>query len=192
MDNLEVADVRAVRFWTKYVENPDGTMREVDWVEYARKGDAKYQITPEAIKRLPPAVMRAVASEYNAWKAGKAPVLNGTPLDVWTGLDAGQIEVLRSRDVRTLEDLASLTDGQAERVPLPGMLHLRQGAKRFLDARSGAKVENELARKDAEIEALKLKMEELAALVQGRDHDEEPVKRRPGRPRREADDAEAA
>ncbi len=191
MDNHEVADVRAVRFWTKYVEDKNG-IREVDWVEYARRGDAKYQVTPEAIKRLPVAVFRAIEQDYKSWKAGREPVLHGTPLDVWTGLDAGQIDALRSKDIRTLEDLASITDGQAERVPLPGMQSLRLGAKRFLDARSGTKVEVELAKKDDEIAALKAQMEALAAMVEGRDHDDEPVKRRPGRPRKEDADAEAA
>ena len=187
----EVADIRPVKFWTKYVPTEDG-FREVDWVEFARRGEAKFQTTPMAIKHAEREIQIWPVLEpyYRAWKDGRKAELNGTALNAWMGLSEEQIEVLKSRDTHTLEDLASLSDALCAKIGLPGIQNLKAGAKRFLDGLAGNKIDHALSEKDAQIAALQAQMADLMALV-GRDPAEEPVTRRPGRPRKDAE-AEAA
>lgn len=187
----EVSDIRPVRFETRYVRNEDGTMREVHWVEYARRGDAKYQVTPARIKdiKTAPGLWEPLRPHYEAWLKGQTLDVSGTPLAAWAGLTREQIEVIKVNDVHSVEDLANLSDGQRDRIGLPGMVSIQQGARRFLAAQSGTKVESALAEKDAQIAALQAQMDALMEAL-NRDNDEEPVKRRPGRPRKE--DAEEA
>ena len=187
----DVADIRPVKFWTKYVPSEEG-LREVDWCEYARRGEAKYTTTPDAVSRLrkAPGIWAALEPHYDAWKNGRQTVAGGTPLDAWAGLSVEQIEILKQNDTRSLEDLSSLTDALVSKIGLPGLINLRAGAARFLAGLSGAKVENALAEKDAQITALQAQMADLMALMGQPQEDaggdaEEPVRRKPGRPRRE-------
>lgn len=186
---MEAADIRPVRFETRYVRNEDGTMREVDWVEYARRGDAKYQVTPARIRDIQkiPGLWAPLQAHYEAWKRGQSIVDDGgTPLAAWAGLTREQMEVIKAADVHSVESLAGLTDSQRDRIGLPGMVSIQQAAKRFLDSRSSAKVETALAQKDEEIAALKAQMEMLMEAMQGQaGNEEEPRRRGPGRPRKE-------
>lgn len=188
-----IADIRPIKFWTKYVQNPEGGLREVDWVEFARRGDAKYTTVPMSIKQASAdrQIWPALEPHYTAWKNGRKVAIDGTALDAWAGITAEQIDVLKVNDVHTLEDLVKLTDAQRERIGLPGLLDIQRGAQRFLTGLSGGKVETALAEKDMQIQALQQQMADLMALM-GKDNDEEPVKRRPGRPPRASEGAEAA
>lgn len=193
---MEVADIRPVKFETRYVRNEDGTHREVDWVEYARRGDAKYQVTPARIRDIQkiPGLWEPLRPHYEAWRRGQSYVDDGgTPLAAWAGLTREQMEVIKAADVHSVESLAGLSDSQRDRIGLPGMVSIQQAAKRFLDSRSSAKVETALAQKDEEIAALRAQMEMLIESMAPRGDDEEPARRRgPGRPRKEESAQDAA
>lgn len=186
---MSEADIRPVKFWTAYVPSGEGSgLREIDWVEYARRGEAKYTTTPMRIKDAErnSQIWPTLEKFYRAWKDGKKIVDNGTPLDAWVGLSAEQIEVLKFHDCHSLEDLAALTDAHRSKIGLPGLNGIQQGAARFLTGLSGNKVEVALAEKDQQIAALQAQMEQMAEMIASKmDADEEP-KRGPGRPRKDA------
>ena len=186
------ADIRPVKFWTKYVPSDDG-LREVDWCEYSRRGEAKYTSTPDAVSRLmkAPGIWSVLEPYYEAWKNGRKHVSGGTPLDAWAGITSEQIEVLKQHDTHTLEDLATLPDALVNKIGLPGLANLRAGAGRFLTGLAGNKVESALAEKDVQIATLQAQMADMMELLQQQPSGEEPPRRGPGRPRKDAD-AEAA
>ena len=72
----------------------------------------------------------------NQWaafeKSREAPV-EGTPLDEWAGVTRSQVMEMGSFHVRTVEQLAGLSDAQLAKVVPMGGHALRQKAQRFLD-----------------------------------------------------------
>jgi hypothetical protein len=205
------------RFWTAiepekvvdektgaYVET--GKMRQVDWVEYGPLGSADRTRIPEKVARLSrvaehtgtneaaklaQGIWETIRPHYESWKAGRETPLDGTPLAVWNGVTPEIADFLRSKQVRTVEELAALTDTHITRFGMPGLRDIINQAKRFLagaDTRAAAtkiaSVEEENARLKADLDELKRLM-----LEQMREEDEAPVKRGPGRPRKQEEAA---
>lgn len=185
------ANIRPIKFWTVYVPSGEGAgLREVDWVEYARRGDAKYTTTPLPIKHAQKntQIWPVLEPYYTAWKEKREYKGNGTPLDAWAGVTPEQIEVLKYHDCSSLEELIALTDAHKTKIGLPGLTALQQGAQRFLTGLSGNKIEIALAEKDQQIEALKAQMDQMAELMAAKldaAEGDEP-RRGPGRPRKDA------
>lgn len=180
--------VRAVKFWTKYVPQPDGTTKGVDWVEYAPRGKAKYSTIPEAIPRLQKdrsGLWEALQPAYDAWKRGQEIPTNGTPLAAWPGVSVEQAEMLRTADCRTVEEVAELTDAIMQRIGLPGLRDIRTNAQAFLTSKDGSKVASALAQKDEQIAALQAQMQDLMDLITKPGEADEP-KRGRGRPPKDA------
>lgn len=184
------ARIRPLKFYTKYVQELDGTSRGVDWCDFAPIGNAKYSVIPEAISRLKKSTdgkWEAIRPAYEAWKKGQEIPLSGLPLAAWAGVTTEQVEVLKLHDVRTVEELRDLTDGQMQRVGLPNIRAIRDAAKAWEAAKDSRKVEAALLEKDAEINLLKEQMADLMALLKPAQPEpmsaEEPAKRGPGRPR---------
>lgn len=202
------------RFWTAiepekvvdektgaYVET--GRMREVDWVEYGPLGSADRTKIPDKVARLAKvqdhtgtneaakharAIWDYVQPHYEAWKAGRETPLHGTSLAAWNGVTPEIADILRTRQVRTVEEVAALTDTHVTRFGIPGLRDIIAQAKRFIegaDARSAsakiASVEEENARLKADLDEVKRLL-----LEQMRQEDEAAQpKRGPGRPRKE-------
>lgn len=119
---------------------------------------------------------------YEAWKAGQDLPVHGTPLAAWSGLTSEQVEVLRSTGLRTIEELANATESIITRTPLPNMRSIVAQAKMFLDSRDQSRVVADLARKDAELEAMRAQLEEMKELMLSKFNDDEAPRK--GRPRR--------
>lgn len=194
------------RFWTEYAPDPADAaqLREIDWVEYAPLGSSDRSRTIERVSRLGklnplapdnPASVYAharwatIGPMYQAWKDGRTLTVDGTPLAAWAGVSPEQAEALTMRSVVTVEQLAELTDTHIQRLGIPNLRSIIQAAKRYLESRDGVRVAAELAKRDEQIEDLKAELAELTAMIRGNDA---PAKRGPGRPRKAADEAEAA
>lgn len=111
---------------------------------------------------------REYAAQYNAWKSGQdQTAASGTMLEKWPGVTKSQVEELKHFKIRTVEQLAELSDGNASRMG--PILSLRQKAKDFLEQAKGnaplEKMRNELQSRDNEIETLKRQVAELAAMA---------------------------
>jgi len=131
--------------------------------------------------------------QYADWKDGLDKPREGTPLEEWPILTKGQVEELRFFHLTTVEDLANLSDTNAQKFA--GINGLRRQALAFVEqAKEGAasaKLASELEQRDNEIAALKQAVAEQGALIQGLQAQRatapelEPQKRGPGRPRKE-------
>lgn len=92
---------------------------------------------------------RRFARQYADWKAGRqGENADGTPLAAWPMVTKSQVEELRFFGVQTVEQLASLSDGNAQRFS--GIQKLKQQAGDFLAA---AKDASHLTKMRAELDA---------------------------------------
>lgn len=187
-----IASVKALKFWQKFTpDGPEGELRAVDWVEFCPTGEQKYSIIPEAVARLQKrtdGVWEAIQPAYDAWKSGLEIPLHGTPLAAWPGVTTEQADVLKANGIRTVEEIAALTDAQITRVRLPGMRELKVQAMAYDAAKGNRSVEAALSKKDEEIEALRQQMADMMALLS---NGGEAPKNKGGRPRKDrSDDAE--
>lgn len=87
-------------------------------------------VTPEIKERWP--------AQYAAWKAGQdQETAGGWPLEKWPGADVAQVETLREHRVRTVEQLAGMSDANLSKLG-PGWRPMRQAAQDFLKAAESA------------------------------------------------------
>ncbi len=189
--------LRIVKFETRYVPKepmkPDLGVKEVDYVITAPRGMGKYTETPQRIiyvQRMTNGMWEIVKPHYEAWKQGQTIPDFGTPLAAWNGVNHDQADILRAQAIRTVEELAMTPDSMLDKLGM-GMRTARDAAKRWVAAADTRDLATSLAEKDDKIEELQRQMQELMALM-GKDNTEEPVKRRPGRPRKEEAESEAA
>jgi hypothetical protein len=179
------ASLHVKRCWTEFKPNPNdaASMVEVDWVEYGPVGSLDRSLTRERVSRLRdclpsdqanPAVALAQARWdaikpfYESWKSGQEMPVNGTPLAAWNALTPEHADVLRSRSVRTVEEIAQLTDAHVERIPIPRMRDLIRQARLFMESADTTRFAHSLEKKEHEIAALNGQLEsqrdEIAAL----------------------------
>jgi hypothetical protein len=203
------APFRIIKFWTEYKRTAKGLV-PIDKVEYCAVGMASRSTTVARISDLrrireapdPDDVASNIAKQrweyiekhYSAWKAGQETPEHGIPLAAWPGITPEQADVLRTAGLRSVEDIATASDGIVNRISLPGIRELQGNAKRFLEAQDGVKTAEALAKKDQEISSLQDQLEELRQIVLAKaapdEDDDEPPKRR-GRPPKVIPTAEA-
>jgi hypothetical protein len=176
------------KFWTKYSPDPNDPAKLVghDYVEFGPPGMGERQRGVEKVSRIAavrprdPNGMNKTLGEandlwdcirplYEAWKSGQDLPDVGTPLAAWNALTPEQAEVLKMRDVRTVEDIAEMTDAGLSRIPLPGFRKTVEAAKLFLAAQDQTRVAGDLAKKDAEIAALRAEMDEFREALKAND-----------------------
>jgi hypothetical protein len=219
MSMTNVPRIAIHRFWTEYRPERDdpNKFREVDMVAYGPIGSLDRTVNIERISRLSCvdsdpesdndavvyASMRweAIRPYYESWKDGREGPVDGTPLEAWNGVAPEQAEFLRARGIKSVEQLAELTEGHFSRFGLPGIRNMVSAAKRYLDSSDARKFAASMAEKDqqithqqvqisdqqAQITALLQRLDSLAESVakqQGATADG-PAKRGPGRPRKD-------
>lgn len=105
------------------------------------------------------------AEQYARFSARQEQIEPGYPLKEWTEISRAEAEELRYFKIHTVEQLAALTDGNAQNMR--GMLALREKAKAFLARLEAAapqeKLQAELAERDSKIAVLE---QNLAVLVE--------------------------
>jgi ABC-type transporter Mla subunit MlaD len=91
----------------------------------------------------------------------------GTPLKAWPAINASLVEELKYFKVFTVEQLADLPDNLSQNFI--GINAWKQKAKSFMEAASGlaaeAKTASELAKRDAQINALTEAVSDLTQMV---------------------------
>jgi len=107
-------------------------------------------------------------AEYQATQ--KTGDVVGTPLEEWPQITRAQIKELKYVECHTVEQLASMADGNAMKMGA-GFHTLRNSAQKWLDAAGVSKA-------DEEKEALKRQVAELSETVAE-------IKRSPGRPKKD-------
>ncbi len=193
---MEKLPIIIYRFYTVFDEHPvTKEPRARDMVEYGPIGQAgRTQIceridiisSPQKVAGQNPSVQAAqvlwnfIKPRYEAWKSNQDLPATGTPLAAWNHLTQTQAEVLRVNGVRSVEDVALLTDTHIHRIPIPNLRSIIEAAKKFLDSKDVNKFTSEMAAKDEMIAALTLRVDQLAEMAA----DNQP-KRGPGRPPKE-------
>lgn len=159
-----------LKSWGGMVVRPDGTevavqgegrliCEEIEYIEIVTPGD-KTNIVDRPVRDSD---RRQFARQYQAWKAGDNEQLTGTPLSAWPGVTRAQVEELGYFKIRTVEQLASVSDGNLMQVgPIRA---LRQRAQDFISVAAGSApieaMRAQMQAKDAEMAALKLQVAEL-------------------------------
>lgn len=157
-----------VRFYIEPLKNEEKSLQEgrpvfedVEFIEKRTPGD-KLNIVRRQVRAED---THEFARQYQAFKAGQAEVVTGTPLKEWPAITRSQAESLAYHGIRTVEELANLSDGNAQTVG-PGMQALKQKAKDFIEKAKGnapaEKLRAELSLKDSRIEALERQMKDMA------------------------------
>lgn len=105
---------------------------------------------------------------YMRFKQGLEIQSPGTPLSAWPGINRSQVEELRYFNVETVEQLASMSDGNAQKFA--GINELRRRAAAFLEAAVDnskvEKMEYELQQRDERIALLEARLEQLEAALE--------------------------
>lgn len=63
---------------------------------------------------------RQYRDEYNAWKEGKEPVVNGTDIKMWPSISPAELKTLQAARVRSVEELAGANDGVIKMLGMGG------------------------------------------------------------------------
>lgn len=173
-----MAENLLVRFWMDAYENPAKSKEAgrkvydtVPWCEWRVPGESDtnggpvHLLAREGPRRDPKVRFPEAWAAFERDNASEGLV--GTPLKFVPWVERGDVENLAHAGVKTLEQLASITDGNLSNVP--GGLGLRQKARDFIkvaeDAAPVERLSEELAKRDSEIAELKSQM---AALMQAR------------------------
>jgi hypothetical protein len=104
--------------------------------------------------------------QWKAFKAGQDSGALGTPLTALTALSPARAAELAYFKVATVEQLAGLTDANLQRIGA-GYYEERKRARAFLAAQKDTElvteVQEELAKRDEQIETMKRQLEQLMA-----------------------------
>jgi len=186
---------QVINFKTTY--KPDGT--PVDWVLLAPRGETQQstQTWHRVAKLMPPEdpsreledsptfqAMKArwenvVGPAYEAYSKGNEIPVSGIPLAAWSAVSAEQAGILKGLGIRTVEDVAEMSDGMIQKAPLPNMRELKGMARKYLDSQDIVDTQSKLEEAEKRIAV----MEEMLA--------EQQPKRR-GRPPKVKPESDAA
>ncbi len=112
--------------------------------------------------------------DYEKFKRGQGAILTGTPLALWPLMTPSQIKDLEHKGIRTVEQVADLSDSNAG--SMTGFYKLKQQAKQFLasakdTAQAGAmqaELEAVKAQAKTDMDAMKAQMAQLLELMQAK------------------------
>lgn len=152
--------------------------REVEHIKIMQPGN-KESIVIRPVTEMDKARFR---QQYENWKAGNKEVLEGTPLEHWPRVTRAQVEELKFFNVRTVEQLANMSDANAQKFM--GIATLRKLARE--DVQRG----KEGAMSSQMLEALQAKDNQIAALqdaLAGLQQEVENLKTAPRRGRKAAE-----
>lgn len=143
--------------------------KDVPFVKIFTPGDKDNIINQPAWvdERNPNAHNKRFPMEWAAFKSGvQSEYGTGTPLKEWTAISRSQVETLVFMKVFTVEDLASVSDGNLQALGA-GYLALRQKAQAYLaDAQKGAtkaSLKAELDKRDVQIAELQAALKTIEA-----------------------------
>lgn len=162
-----------VEFYRKPVLQPGksreagrAVYEEVDYVRIHVPGD-KSSVIERPVSQQD--VFR-FQDRYNKWKAGQEEAVTGTPLSALPGMTASKVEEYKFFKLVTVEQLAEANDNLGAKFM--SFHQDKQRAKAFIEvAKNNAPIEKmneELQKRDAEIENLRTMVEALQASQSGK------------------------
>lgn len=107
---------------------------------------------------------------YEKWKAGQGEAVTGTPLTALPGMTPAKIEEYKYFKITTIEQMAEANDGLGQKFM--SFQSDKQRAKAFLEVAKGnaplERMNEELAKRDEEIDTLKAQVAALLSNTKGR------------------------
>jgi hypothetical protein len=104
--------------------------------------------------------------EYDAFKSGQEVAVNGTPLEQWPVLKRSMVLELKALGFHTVEQIRDMNDHAVQRIPMYGR-KMKELAAAYLDdavaAAALSKAQVDIDRRDAQIAALRLQVENLTS-----------------------------
>jgi len=161
----------AIRFFKKAYQDMDQTRAqgrpifdEGEYMQLMVPGDRNHVI----VRPISEDDKHRFAKQYEDWKKNNSDEgIIGTTLEAWNQMSLSQIEEFRYFGVRTVEHMASLRDDVM--LKMPGAIKLKEQAQIFLDAAKAAAplaaVQEELAKRDNELETLRAAIADQGALI---------------------------
>ena len=178
-----------VRFYRDIKQNPLKTEEsgrpmydEVDWIEIHQPGNKLSSIMRVATDKD----KQRFARHWQAYQAREnQEELSGTPLEQWPGVTKAQIAELKYLNIRSIEQLVNLSDGNSKTIM--GIEAIKRSAKAYLEAADQQKAANEIQAGKAKVEALEEQNTKMAARLEALESllTEKAEPKRRGRPPRE-------
>jgi hypothetical protein len=101
---------------------------------------------------------------WKAWRETNEIPDEGTPLTAWAGVTAQEAETLRAMGVKTVEDLATMPEGNVAAARLPNTRRLREMAQTFLSSQPQADAQRRIETLEAQLaEAVRMLSEKAEA-----------------------------
>lgn len=145
----------------KSTEAGRAVYEEVDYIRVFVPGD-KSSVIERPVTQMD---AERFADRYNKWKAGQEDAVVGTPLTALPGMSPAKVEEYKYFKIMTVEQLADANDGLGQKFM--GFHQDKARAKAFMEvAANNAPIERmneELQKRDAEIENLRTMVEALQA-----------------------------
>lgn len=205
----QLPTIKVLEFKTEYIKAKDGKpAREIEWVRYTPIHAAGTSSTWERVSVMrPPEEIdeesdskkydfirhrwSMIEPAYEAWKGGHDIPVNGTPLALWGGVNQEQARIFRTLGIKTVEEVAAITDVVIQKLPFPNARALPSQARAFLEAADRTAAAERVAEQDARLaeqdERLRELMAEIAALKS-----DKPRRGRPPKTADAVDEEEAA
>lgn len=156
-----------VSFETRSLPDPEASakagtpkFRDVDYVKIRASGDKLSEVhrawgRESDVKRF--------GRQYEHWKKTGSEDGPGWHLSQWPGITRSQVEELRFAGIKTVEQLAAMSDSNAQ--SMGAILAIRQKARDALERAKGEapvhQMRAELAKRDNQIEVLQRQMKQL-------------------------------
>jgi len=138
---------------------------EADYVRIHVPGD-KSSVVERPVTEMD---IQRFADRYKKWQAGQAEAVIGTPLTALPGMTPAKVEEYKYFKIVTVEQLAGANDNLGQKFM--SFQQDKARAKAFMEVAANnapiEKMNEELGKRDAEIENLKTMVEALQAASQG-------------------------
>lgn len=172
-----------LEFRIEYKPQPDGSMREIEWVTWVKKGTQNPATNDERVDRLmkwDTPEWQVIKPYYDNWKKGQTTPVNGVALAAWPGATRELIKALEASNIRTVEDFCDMEDSAIAKLAVPSLRDKQRQARAYRDAlKSTAPVSVEVDQLREQNASLLAQIVELRATVEASAPQE---RKRRGRP----------
>jgi len=139
-------------------------------------------VTNIHVKNVDDVDRRRWPEEYRAFREGREQPLDGTPLEEWPILTKAMVEELKHWKIRTVEELAQLSDVAIQQIGIGGRA-LRDRAKAFLDDAERERLTSRLTHENGllqtRVAVLEKQVNELGAILERIDAERRALAERP-------------
>lgn len=154
--------LKAIRLGGRSQQEGRDIYEDREFVEIITPGDTRSvvcrEVNDEHRRRWP--------AQYNAFKAGREEAVVGTPLEMWPPIGSpAMVQTLKAMHVRTVEDLAGLSDAGINNIGMGGRV-LREKAQLWLSEAKdkGAAILTALEERDSDKATIQQLQEQVAEL----------------------------